>query len=151
MATDPRLKDRKSLIEKFRKVIPPTLGESAAIAQQRSATRSATVTTGLEPFTGEWNEATVNHLLRRTLFGVTKANSIQFQQLSVGASVDLLLAEVSAPAPPVNNYNGINGVVDPTAAFGDTFVTAPYSNQHEGYRITSLKGWWLKNILNQSS
>jgi uncharacterized protein (DUF1800 family) len=150
MATDPALKDRKSLIKKFRKVIPPTLGEPTLIVNQRSTARSTTVTSGLELFTGEWNEASVNHLLRRTLFGVTKIESTQFQALTLDQSVAQLLAPVANPAPPVNNYNGINGIVDPHAALGDTFVTAPRSNEHEGYRITALKGWWLKNIIHLS-
>jgi hypothetical protein len=150
MAIDPRLKDRKLLIEKFRKVLPPDLSVSKTASRERTS-RKTTVSTGLEPYSGEWNEATVNHLLRRTLFGVTNANSTQFQSLSLDQSVAQLLTPLATPAPPINNYNGIEGAIDPSVASGDTFITAPFSNEYEGFRIVSQKGWWLKNILNQST
>jgi uncharacterized protein (DUF1800 family) len=34
---------------------------------------------------------------------------------------------------------------------GETWINAPYNNEYEGRRITSLKSWLIKNIINQEA
>jgi hypothetical protein len=62
-------------------------------------------TTGLQPFTGSFGNSELRHLLRRTLFGVTKADMTYFSGKSMVQVVDELLNPTAPlPAPPVKEY-----------------------------------------------
>ena len=136
---DPRPKDRQALVNKFRVVKPDTQQATAYDSGGYYIGRTTSVTSGLEPYTGEWGDKQVSHLLRRTLFGIKKTELTNFKALGLSKSIDQLIKESPKPNPPVNDYNGVNtGVVDPVASLGETWTLAPYSNDHEGYRITSL-------------
>ncbi len=66
-------------------------------------------------------------------------------------AVDLLLTKGTVTLP-VNNYNDpANGVEDPEIAFGETWINSAYGDQYEGPRTNSLKGWLIKNMLNQDT
>ena len=73
-------------------------------------------TTGLQPFTGSFGSSELRHLLRRTLFGATKADMAYFSGKSVTQVVNELLNPTAPlPAPPVKEY-----VVDATTLVPDT-------------------------------
>lgn len=148
---DPRPKNRKELIEKFRKVKPipiPTLPPGSS----SSHARRAGVLSGIELYTGAWEEPQVAQLLRRLLFGIKKSELDYFKTRSMEEVVDELLTPSPLPPPPVNDYNGIDaGVTDPTIPFGQPWVEAAYSNPYEGFRIISLKSWMIKNMINQQA
>ena len=103
-----------------------------------------TLSGGLAPYQGLWGPAQAAHLLRRTTFGVTKRQLDQLAALGdAQTAVEAVLNLPStAPAPPVNNYNGPL-YTDPVVLSGETFVNAPYLNEAEGYRIEAWRGWWL--------
>jgi hypothetical protein len=154
---DPRPTDLQPLISQFRKVAPVQL-----IPQVRDGLTSeisgipefkvARTQSGLAPYSGTWDSPQVKHLLRRTLFGIKKSDLDTFSPLSASSAIDRLLQPSPAPLPPLNYYNEPSeGKEDPNVPFGETWIHAPYENEYEGRRITSLKSWLIKNILNQEA
>lgn len=132
--------------ELHRKVKPKLLASDLEISPRA---RGA-VKTGLEVFSGDWNAAEAAHLLKRTLFGSKKLELNVFTALGLDGAIEQLLQLDPDPAPPVNNYNyAEDDIEDPDVASGETWIEAPYRNEYESYRIISLKGWMLKNWINQ--
>ena len=153
---DPRPANFQHWVDQFREVKPVHLnrGISADILTQPSAKPgglAARTQSGLNSYSGPYEISQVTHLLRRTLFGIRKSELDSFQGLTPGEAVDRLLQGSSVP-PPVNYYNEPSeGVEDPHTPFGETWINAPYANEYEGRRITSLKSWLIGNILNQQA
>lgn len=120
-------------------------------------TTTLTLAGGLDPYQGTWDIEQAAHLLRRTAFGVRKADLDLLLSMSVGEAVDLLLnVDTTPPDPPVNNYfNGDqgnpDGYEDPIVPAGDTWVDAQFDVDAEGYRIESFRGWWYGLMLNQGA
>lgn len=142
---DYKPKNYSELLEKYRKVTPQTLNVS-----DTGGLRTTTNDAGLEPYSGEWAEAHQMHLLRRALFGVTKADYQAIKGMSMEDTVDFLLTKGEAPDPPVNDYDGSeDGLVDPEIAFGETWISSGYGDQYEGPRTISLKTWVINNMINQ--
>ncbi|MEL6926287.1 MAG: hypothetical protein AAFO94_19755, partial [Bacteroidota bacterium] len=71
--------------------------------QNQSTTATATGT-GLELYSGEWGDRQIMHLLRRTLFGVTKENLDQYRALDLADAVDTLLQYSPQPNMPIYDY-----------------------------------------------
>ncbi len=105
---------------------------------------------GLQQFAAAWDESTLRHLLRRTLFGFKQEDLNAWKGKSMAEVVQLLISPSPSPLPPVNNYNDAN-FSDPTVSAGQTWVNAPYDGNANGRRNTSLKSWWIGNILQQTS
>ncbi|HTK82881.1 MAG TPA: DUF1800 family protein, partial [Bacteroidota bacterium] len=103
---------------------------------------------GIEAYTGPWGYDQVAHLLRRTMFGATKANITSMMSHTLDDVVSMLLSSQPAPNPPVNVSTS-----DTTVALGQTWVTAPKLNA-DGTNPTSarnqgLKAWWIGLMVNQ--
>lgn len=140
--------DYKQRAEKVRKVKPKKL-KPEEFQNFKKQSRSQ-LKTGLEAYTGAWDDRNVMHLLKRTLFGATKDTLNQCKSMTLDEVVDLLLAEPDEIEPPINNYNGVNELPDdPDIPFGETWIEAAYNNDYEGMRIISLKSWILKNMMNE--
>ena len=105
---------------------------------------------GLQQFAAAWDEYTLRHLLRRTLFGFKQEDINAFKGKSMAEVVQLLVSPSPAPLPPVNNYNDSN-FSDPTVPAGQTWVNAPYDGNANGRRNSSLKSWWIGNLIQQTS
>lgn len=106
--------------------------------------------TGLSPYLGSWSDTEKIHLLRRTLFGVTKADMDFFRTNTVTEMVDYLLTVPSVlPAPPLNNYSVNTNQPDPEVPYGQTWVNAAINPNIESARRASLKAWWTGLMLNQ--
>ncbi len=105
---------------------------------------------GVEHFAAVWDESKLRHLLRRTLFGFKQEDFTTCKGKSMAEVVQLLLSPSPAPLPPVNNYNDTN-FSDPTVPAGQTWVNAPYDGNANGRRNSSLKSWWLGNLIQQNS
>jgi uncharacterized protein (DUF1800 family) len=113
----------------------------------RAARLAAPPLSGLAPYSGPWTREEVIHLLRRTMFGATRADVDYFAGLTMEQSVnELLNAPYVQPDPPVNDYNSAD-FTDPDVPFGETWVDAFYSNDGEGYRVESLRAWWLRQMM----
>lgn len=101
----------------------------------------------IAPYSGTWGEAQVKHLLRRTLFGFSKADLNYFKAMSMSDAVDYLLnVPGTQPSPPVNGYNSGTSI-DPDIASGDTWVNGPENPNFNGQRKASLYAWSMQQIL----
>lgn len=103
----------------------------------------------LTPYAGAWNFERAAHLLRRTTFGVKKAQVDQLLNLgSAEDAVDFILDVPSMqPDPPINNYNNPD-FTDPTVPSGETWVNAyPTFSADDVYRVESWRGWWLNLMI----
>ncbi len=148
---DIRPTDWSELVDKVRKIPPFQFEEKSQIEQLSNRRKENSIQSGLEAYTGAWGEAQIMHLLRRTLFGVKKTDLDNFKGLGLDDAIAQILAITPAPTPPINNYNGVDEINDPDVAYGDTWITAPYNSEIEGYRIASLKAWLIKNIITQEA
>lgn len=144
---DPRKRPSKKTLEQYRKVEPVILEEEYKPLPKRQA-----LSTGLEPYVGEWSEKQVTHLLKRTLFGVKRSELDHFLAMTMDEAVDAVIQPSPTHEPPVNDYAPPGSEFeDEHVAYGDTWINAPWSDLSEGWRIQSLKAWIVNNILNQSA
>lgn len=115
--------------------------------------QGARVLSGILPYAGAWTATEVLHLLRRTMFGATKADVDFFVGMSMNQAVDYLLnVPAAAPAPPVKTYNNSPTPGDPDAAIplGSTWVNINTTDGGiEGQRRQNFKNWWFGLMLNQ--
>ncbi len=134
-------------MEQYRKVKPVVLKEERLPLPKR-----ATLSTGLAPYDGEWTEVQVAHLLKRTLFGVKRAEVDHFSTLSMNEAVEAIIQPSARHEPPINDYapDG-SGLEDEIVPYGESWIEAPFSPELEGSRIISLKSWIINNILNQET
>ncbi len=108
-------------------------------------------TTTLNPYSGTFGTTELSHLLRRTLFGVTKADLNHFAGRSLAQVMAELLTPSATPLPPVNSYNDGN-FTDADIPFGQTWVNAPNNANTvtaNGRRRKSFKAWWAGLLINQ--
>ena len=105
--------------------------------------RVTRTTAGLEPYSGPWGPDQVAHLLRRTMFGVSKNHLDTLLQGTLESAILTLFSPPPAPSPPLNT-----NASDPDVAVGQTWINAP-TNSANGPRNTSLKSWWISLMLNQ--
>jgi uncharacterized protein (DUF1800 family) len=117
--------------------------------QHQDFSQVARTSSGLTPYSGAWTIVEVKHLLRRVLFGATKSDVDYFVSTGISAAItELLLAPVTAPDPPLYTYT--SNYNDPNVPFGQSWVTAPFDNMANGFRMKSFKGWWIGQMLNQN-
>jgi uncharacterized protein (DUF1800 family) len=99
------------------------------------------------PYTGIWNETKLKHLLRRTLFGFSKADVDFFKNKTMQETVDILMdIPTASPNPPVNAYSNAQ-IIDPNINLGDTWVNGPDNPSLIVERRQSLYAWNLKQVL----
>ena len=144
--TDPRSPKRFEWIAQARKVEPVVRHPPHNLPTTRL--RDTQSMAGLEPYEGPWEAPQVRHLLSRTLFGVKKSEIDQFLFLGIDSSIDRLFNNLPLPAPPVNDYQGLDeNAYDPHVGLGQSFLNAPHAGNVESYRVISLKSWMVKNFL----
>src|ERR1044071_2574063 len=104
---------------------------------------------GLAPYTGPWTRNEVQHLLKRTMFGSTKADIDYFASRTMDQAVDELLNPVAPlPAPPLNDYS--QDTPDPVVTAGATWINNPVTDPELNQaRRESFKKWWIGVLLNQ--
>jgi uncharacterized protein (DUF1800 family) len=108
-------------------------------------------TTTLAPYTGAFGTVQLSHLLRRTLFGLKKADLDAFAGQTLDQVLTSLLTLSATPSPPVNAYNTAN-FTDADIPLGQTWVNAVANTNSvnaNGYRKKSFKWWWAGLMLNQ--
>lgn len=114
---------------------------------------------GIQPYSGTFGKAEIQHLIRRTLFGATKDDINHFLGKTLSEIVDeLLTVSTTPPDPPVKAYTSkVGGVaiddIDPNVVFGTTWVNTPVSPaltpNADGPRRNSWKAWWMGLMINQ--
>lgn len=109
---------------------------------------------GLSPYTGAWSTQEIAHLVKRTMFGATKADIDFFKSRSLNDTVnEFLNTPVLPPSPPLKNYDNTNvaaGDPEYSVAPGATWVD---TNTNDGAansrRVNSFKSWWVGLMINQ--
>jgi uncharacterized protein (DUF1800 family) len=87
---------------------------------------------------GKLDAKSAEHLLRRTMFGATRAHIKTLTGKTVQEAVEMLLADQAAPAPPVNPNNGaqwVTGTRDATI------------NDNQYYNW--FRAWWIGLMVTQ--
>lgn len=137
---------REFLTAKKRKAASPKI----AFPKTDSTIKNARTYSGINPYTGPWTTNEVAHLLKRIMFGSTKADMDHFLTKTVSQAVDELLNPTAPlPSPPVNDYNSPT-YTDPNVPAGQTWVNNPTNDGTlNNYRRASFKKWWTGVMLNQ--
>jgi uncharacterized protein (DUF1800 family) len=112
--------------------------------------RRPVVLSGLTPYSGTFDKDKLIHLLKRTMFGSSIADIEFFKGKALTEVVNTLLSSPSVEAaPPIKNYgNKADGSTDGVTA-GTTWVTAQENGNFNGERRSSLRAWWIGNMVNQ--
>lgn len=128
-----------------------TARRKAPDRQQKITAKPFRTESGIMAYSGAWTINEVTHLLKRTMFGATKADIDHFLSLSMSQAVDELLNPVAAlPSPPVNDYSA--DTPDAAVAAGQTWVNNPAVEDSEALnnaRNQSFKKWWVGTMINQ--
>jgi uncharacterized protein (DUF1800 family) len=108
---------------------------------------------GLSAYAGAWTENEVIHLLKRTLFGATRADISYFKTKTFLQSVDEILNPTAPlPDPPVKEYTTPANATTPdtTITQGSTWVLDPNADGTvNSLRVASFKKWWMGVMINQ--
>ena len=118
------------------------------------ANRIGNITSGLTPYSGAWNTASVLHLLRRTQFGFKFSEVNGLVQAGLNSSVNSLLTiPNTVPSPPVNYYQNVYAD-EGNVPYGSDWTQHAFNSNSIGnttnvYRITGLSAWNLGQGLNQ--
>jgi uncharacterized protein (DUF1800 family) len=125
----------------------PNLNESEA----QNVARIGNVTSGIAPYTGTWDIWQATHLLRRTGFGVKKADIEALLALTPAAAVDAICttAPVTVPSPTPLNYYQTATIIDSGGiTLGNSwtqnnlaYANGSNDNDVNFYRQLSLTGW----------
>ena len=105
---------------------------------------------GINPYNGVWTTNEIQHLLKRVMFGSTRADINYFKTKTVSQAIDELLNPTSPlPSPPVNDYNSAT-VTDPSVPAGQTWINSPTNDGTiNSQRRQSFKRWWTGVMINQ--
>ena len=113
----------------------------------------------IQAYTGPFGREEMKHLLRRTLFGVTRADLVHFEGQSLDQVIDALLNVVNDTTPPIKAYTGGPNnapdpdALDPQVPFGSTWVdTVRYgANDEELTDLTAARigsyVWWRTGLM----
>jgi len=99
----------------------------------------------LNKYSGAWNADLVAHLFRRTTYGVRYEALKDYGNKSLDACLDVLFQPLGPPPPPVN----ISYADDPDVPIGETWVDKGVTQNVNGYRTASLRGWSVELMLTQ--
>ncbi len=125
------------------------LEKEDSISKDFSISMRPPLLSGLEPYTGSWGVREISHLLRRTTFGAKYEDVKYFQTKTMDQAVSELLSNPDLSVDePINDY-GVGNLEDPDVPFGESFIGADFLIEREGLRIWSVKGWWLRRMINQ--
>lgn len=121
---------------------------SSTTTAQKS--RRPQVLSGLTPYSGTFGKEQLIHLLKRTMFGATKADIDFFKGKTMTEVVNALLTAPSAEAaPPIKTYGDKADGSSDGVTVATTWVTSKENGNFNGERRASLRAWWLGNMINQ--
>lgn len=114
------------------------------LGRKTAASALAAPPPGLSPYAGQFGYEQAAHLLRRTMFGATKAQIEAAAAAGLDATLGQLLAAQPLPDPPLN----FNDTEDPNVAVGETWVGVHYEpglvQAIRGKRNQSFNAWTAK-------
>jgi len=115
------------------------------------------VNTGLEPYTGVWENAQKKHLLNRIITGYSTKHLQEISSLSLSKSLDLIFKVEKTPNVPVNDYDYeiTKAETEKQGHFyiepGKEYVYAPEPNGSPWPRHQSHDAWLFKNMIEQNT
>ena len=115
-------------------------------ANKALPTGLARATSTLAPYVGPWGNEQAAHLLRRSLFGPTRAEILAAAGSSLTAVLNGLLTAPAVPAPPLNV-----SATDTSVPIGQTWTAQAFDQNFEGVRRSSVRDWWLGQLLGQGT
>jgi len=114
---------------------------------------SRNITSGINPYSGQWTENEIVHLLKRTMFGAKKGDVDYFKTRSMSQAVDELLNPTAPqPIPPIKEYATSTqpGTPDANITMGATWVNDINNDGTvQSQRRASYKKWWTGAMINQ--
>jgi uncharacterized protein (DUF1800 family) len=132
--------------------------ENIDLKQIELARASRTVvSTGLEPYTGVWENAQKKHLLNRVITGYSTKHLQEISSLSLSKSLDLIFKVEKTPNVPVNDYDYeiTKAETEKQGHFyiepGKEYVYAPAPNGSPWPRHQSHDAWLFKNMIEQNT
>ena len=111
---------------------------------QTNSHTEALLSNNLDPFEGEWNFETANHLLRRTTYGANYNQVLELSKVSLAKAIDILFSPEPLPKGPIN-YDFEQDVVP----IGEVWVDQPLDRGISGFRAArqrSVEAWTFNNI-----
>ena len=157
---------REVLGWKKRKGFPETTrGGKQARTAGNDCTPDSPITSGIAPYTGTFGRAELIHLLKRTLFGVTKDDIDHFTGMSLSQVLqEIVVVEntIGDPAKgttemPLRDYNSSNGDLDYAGiAMGEPWPveaipSQPFEATYDNFaRDLTVRKWNMGLALNQS-
>ncbi|MFD2201129.1 DUF1800 domain-containing protein [Shivajiella indica] len=144
----------RHLVPKYQKVAPIELAKNSngkVIRDVAASARLQEIEAGLEPFSGEFTDRHLAHLIKRISFGVKPDELNRFRNSGIGSVLDHFFTNNFNYPEPVNNYNMDSDNIDPEVPERESFVLAKFDNEFEGDRIVSMKAWMIGRILNSQS
>ena len=115
-------------------------------ANKALPTGLARATSTLAPYVGPWGSEQAAHLLRRSLFGPTRAEILAAAGSSLTVVLNGLLTAPALPAPPLNV-----SAIDTSVPIGQTWTDQLFDQNFEGVRRSSVRDWWLGQLLGQGT
>ena len=116
--------------------------QSKATLASRRARNLIRSTKGLEAIgPADWGTKTAAHLLRRTMFGPTRAEIQQVASQTLDATLTSLMAAQPAPDAPIGP--------SPPLAAGQTWVNLVFDSVNDGSYSNWLKAWWVGLMAHQ--
>lgn len=110
-------------------------------------------------YSGSFGKPQLHHLLRRTLFGASKADLAAFSGQTLSQVVTTLLADLPAPTPPLVDYtdaaatgtSGSRNWSNPGIPTGQTWVNDKQTDNRVNNvnRERSMRRWWFLMKLRQ--
>ena len=123
------------------------------IVESDNNTPTGRTNTTLNPYTGSWTENEVIHLLKRTMFGASKADVDYFKSKTLNQTIsELLNPAATLPLPPVKEYSSASALTQPDTLInaGQTWVNDPNNDGTiASLRRSSFKKWWMGVMINQ--
>jgi uncharacterized protein (DUF1800 family) len=98
----------------------------------------------LDPYSGEWNQQTARHLLKRAMFAPNADQIAKAIEDGLDATIQKLFAPSPDPGLPIN-YSEMN---DPNVPVGSSWVNAPIT-QGLNYPQRSIRAWQFSLFLNE--
>jgi uncharacterized protein (DUF1800 family) len=96
------------------------------------------------PISGNLTFAQARHLLDRSLFGAKKSEAEALVGKNIASAMSLLTQLVVTPPPPISM-----DAKDLDVPLGSTWVNSAYNSTYNGYRLISLRSWWIGNMMTQ--
>ena len=105
----------------------------------------------LKPYKGKWDQDTIVHFLKRTMFGAKPADIEYFKTRGLKKTIKEILQDApQLPTTPINNYSDVNLPDDEVALCASWVNSTNFAGKLNGKRRSSYKQWWIGLMINQT-